>query len=440
MTTGPDFSALNLAQVAARPLSDFERSETTDLFDKSRRFFDWLEQFRQLGVLQTMYRVALEGPLDHRIRVRDPATGAQQELICFDSNSYLGLHLHPRVIAATHRAIDEMGYGTPSAQLLGGTNRWLLALEDEVAAFHDREAALVYPSGYQANIGIISGLLREDDLLVIDTYSHASIHDGGRFAGCRTVGYKHNDMADLEDVLRRLAPQARSVLVAADGLFSMHGDLAPLPDMRDVARRYGARVMIDEAHSTGILGATGRGLEEHFGVSGAVDVLMGTFSKAPGSVGGYVCGDRALIEYLRYFSRPSIFTATLPAAICAGLVEAFRIMREEPEHRQRLWTNSKRMWNGLKALGLDIGASPSPILTVGIGHERKQPLLAVELYRAGLKCGLARYPAVPHGHAILRLTMNTRHTEEDIDRTLEVLADIAERHDLPRAAREEVAM
>jgi glycine C-acetyltransferase len=436
MTVGPDFSALSLAEVAARPLSDFERSETSDLFDKSRRFSGWLEQFRKLGVLQTMYCVALEGPLDHRIRVRDPATGGTLELICFDSNSYLGLHLHPRVIAATHRAIDEMGYGTPSAQLLGGTNRWLLALEDELAAFHDREAALVYPSGYQANIGILSGLLREDDLLVIDAYSHASIHDGARFAGCRTAHYRHNDMDELDQVLARLAPQARGVLIAADGLFSMHGDLALLPEIRKVANRHGARVMIDEAHSTGILGSTGRGLEEHFGLDGAVDVLMGTFSKAPGAVGGYVCGDRSLIEYLRYFSRPSIFTATLPAAICAGLVEAFHVMREEPEHRQRLWANSQRMWNGLKQLRLDVGASPSPILTVGIGHESKQPLLAIELFRAGLKCGLARYPAVPHGHAILRLTMNSRHTEEDIDRTLEVLADIAERHELPRAERQ----
>lgn len=435
MTTGPDFSALDLTQVAARPLSDFERSETTDLFDKSRRFFAWLEQFRQLGVLQTMYRVPVEGPLDHRIRVRDPATGGEQELICFDSNSYLGLHLHPRVIAATHRALDQMGYGTPSAQLLGGTNRWLLALEDEIASFHDREAALVYPSGYQANIGILSGLLREDDLLVADVYSHASIHDGARFAGCRTAHYRHNDMADLDDTLRRMAPKARSVLIAADGLFSMHGDLASLPAMREVANRHGARLLIDEAHSTGILGATGRGLEEHFGAANTIDVLMGTFSKAPGSVGGYVCGDRAMVEYLRYFSRPSIFTATLPAHICAGLVEAFRVMREEPAHRVRLWANSTRMWNGLKALGLDVGTCASPILTVGIGHESRQPLLAVELFRAGLKCGLARYPAVPHGHAILRLTMNARHTDEEIDRTLEVLAEVAERHELPRVAR-----
>jgi 8-amino-7-oxononanoate synthase len=436
MTTGSQLTALDLAQVASRPLSDFERSETTDLFDKSRRFLGWLDQFDQLGVLQTMYRASLQGPLDHRIRVRDRATGAERELICFDSNSYLGLHLHPRVVAATHRALDEMGYGTPSAQLLGGTNRWLIALEEEVAAFHDREAALVYPSGYQANIGILSGLLRDDDLLVVDTSSHASIHDGARFAGCLTAHFRHNDITDLEDVLKRKAPQARGVLVAADGLFSMHGDLAPLPAIRDVARRYGARVMIDEAHSTGILGATGRGLEEHFGTAGAVDVLMGTFSKAPGSVGGYVCGDRALVEYLRYFSRPSIFTATLPAAICAGLVEAFRVMREEPQHRHRLWANAQRMWSGLKALGLDIGERPSPILTVGIGHESKQPLLAVELYRAGLKCGLARYPAVPHGHAILRLTMNARHTDDDIDRALEILGAVAERHDLPRAKRE----
>lgn len=439
MTTGPDFSAINLAKIAARPLSDFERSETTDLFDKSRRFLAWQEQFRQLGVLQTMYRVPLVGPLDHRIRVRDPMTGGEKELICFDSNSYLGLHLHPRVIAATHRAIDEMGFGTPSAQLLGGTNRWLLALEEEIADFHEREAALVYPSGYQANLGIISGLMRDDDLLVVDAYSHASIHDGARFAGCLTAHYDHNDMADLERVLASRAPQARSVLIAADGLFSMHGDLAPLPAMREVANRHGARIMIDEAHATGLLGRTGRGLEEHFGVRNAVDVLMGTFSKAPGAVGGYVCGDRALIEYLRYFSRPSIFTATLPAALCAGLVEAFHVMRDEPQHRERLWTNSTRLWKGLRALNLAVGAQPSPILTVDVGHEARQPLLAVELFNAGLKVGLARYPAVPHGHAIIRLTMNSRHTDEDIDRTLEVLGEVAERHELPRAVPDEVA-
>jgi glycine C-acetyltransferase len=213
----------------------------------------------------------------------------------------------------------------------------------------------------------------------------------------------------------------------------MHGDVAPLPELWELTRKYGARLMIDEAHSTGIIGTSGRGLEEHFGMRGAVDVLMGTFSKAPGSVGGYVCGDRAMIEYLRYFSRPSIFTATLPASTCAGLIEAFRVMREEPELRQRLWQNSQRVWSGLKALDLEIGDCPSPILTIGLGHERKQPALAVELYRAGLKCGLARYPAVPHGHAILRMTMNARHTSEDIDRTLEVLSDMAKRHELPRA-------
>lgn len=433
MTTGPDGAAFNLAQTAARPLSDFERSETIDLFDKSRRFLAWLDEFRQLGVLQTMYRVTLDGPLDHRIRVRDPTTGGGKELICFDSNSYLGLHLHPRVVAATHRAIDEMGFGTPSAQLLGGTNRWLLALEEELADFHDREAALVYPSGYQANLGILSGLLREDDLVVVDAFSHASIHDGARFAGCRTEHYAHNEMRDLERVLAARAPHARGVLIAADGLFSMHGDIVPLPEMREIADRHGARIMIDEAHATGLLGSSGRGLEEHFGLRNAIDVLMGTFSKAPGSVGGYVCGDRALIEYLRYFSRPSIFTATLPAAICAGLIESFRVMRDEPQHRERLWANARRMWTGLKALNLTVNAEPSPILTVDVGHERKQPLLAVELFSAGLKVGLARHPAVPHGHAILRLTMNSRHTDEDIDRTLGVLAEVAERHSLPRA-------
>jgi 8-amino-7-oxononanoate synthase len=427
----------DLSGVAARSLSEFERSESADLFEKCGRFSAWLEDFRKLGALQTMYRVALEGPLDHRILVRDPVTHEKRELICFDSNSYLGLHLHPRVVAAIHRAVDEMGGGTPSAQLLGGTNRYLLELENEVAAFHEREATLVYPSGYQANVGILTGLLREDDLVVVDEYSHASIHDGARFTGCRTARYRHNDMADLDRVLARLGPEARGILVVTDGLFSMHGDLAPLPELREVSRRHGARLMVDEAHATGIIGKKGLGLEEHFGMRGTIDVLMGTFSKTPGAAGGYVCGDRALIDYLRFYSRPSIFTATLPAPTCAGLTEAFRVMRAEPEHRERLWANAKRMYSGLEAFDLDIGDRPSPILTVGIGHERIQPLLAVELFSAGLKCGLARYPAVPRGHAILRLTMNARHTDEEIDRTLEVIADLAERYELPRRGRNE---
>ena len=187
----------------------------------------------------------------------------------------------------------------------------------------------------------------------------------------------------------------------------------------------------------GIIGEHGFGLEEHFGMRGSADVLMGTFSKAPGAAGGYVCGDRALIDYLRFFSRPSIFTATLPASTCAGLTEAFRVMRAEPEHKERLWANAKRMYSGLESLALEIGDRPSPILTVGIGHERIQPLLAVELFRSGLKCGLARYPAVPRGHAILRLTMNSRHTDQEIDRTLEVIAELAERYELPRRGRSE---
>jgi 8-amino-7-oxononanoate synthase len=429
----------DLSGVAARSLSEFERSESADLFEKCGRFSAWLEDFRKLGALQTMYRVALEGPLDHRILVRDPVTHEKRELICFDSNSYLGLHLHPRVVAAIHRAVDEMGGGTPSAQLLGGTNRYLLELENEVAAFHEREATLVYPSGYQANVGILTGLLREDDLVVVDEYSHASIHDGARFTGCRTARYRHNDMADLDRVLARLGPEARSTLVVTDGLFSMHGDLAPLPELREVSRQRGARLMVDEAHATGIIGEKGFGLEEYFGMRGVIDVLMGTFSKAPGAAGGYVCGDRSVIDYLRFFSRPSIFTATLPAPTCAGLTEAFRVMRSEPEHKERLWANAERMYSGLKALDLEIGDRPSPILTVGIGHERIQPLLAVELFRAGLKCGLARYPAVPRGHAILRLTMNARHTTAEIDRTLEVIADLAERYELPRLRRDEAA-
>jgi 4-hydroxy-2,2'-bipyrrole-5-methanol synthase len=409
----------------------FFRTDSPDLFDKCQRFQGFLDGLRENGFYQALYRVTVDGALDHHIRVFDPVTGRQQHMICFDSNSYLHLHRHPRVVEATMRALAEVGYGTPSAQLLCGTNRTLRELEDTISDFHGRERTLVFSTGYAANLGAITGLVREHDLVVRDRLSHASIHDACRATRSRFERrYPHQDCRALERVLARAARSSRcqGKLVVTDGVFSMHGTLAPLPQLVTLARRYGAKLMVDEAHSTGILGPTGRGLEEHFGLPGSIDVLMGTFSKAPGTVGGYVTGTRDLIDYLRFFARPAMFTAALPAALCAGVTEAFRVMRDEPEHRERLWQNVRQLVAGLGQAGFDVAPAQSPIVTVPLGSEKLLLFFSRDLFQAGVKAGNVAYPAVPRGEAILRLTVNTRHTPEDLDRTVEILRRLAARY------------
>jgi len=349
-------------------------------------------------------------------------------MTCFDSNSYLGLHLHPRVLAAVRRTLDVAGYGTPSAQLLAGTNRWLLELEEVVASFHAREAALIFPSGYAANVGLLTGLLGPGDLSVRDRLCHASLHDGCRFSGARSAVYAHRDPAALERVLGRESSTAGARLVVTDGVFSMHGNIAPLPEIRAAADRHGALLFVDEAHATGVLGPTGRGTEEHFGRRGCVDVLMGTFSKAAGSVGGYVVGSREMVDYLRFHANAGLFTASLPAPVCAGIAEAFRVMDAEPELRDRLWANTRRFIAALEAQGLSVVSRDTPIVSVVAG--RAETLLAAgrELFDAGVRCGVVTYPAVPPDASLLRLTVNARHTADEIDRAAEVLSRIASHH------------
>jgi 7-keto-8-aminopelargonate synthetase-like enzyme len=399
-------------------LNEFARSQGPDLLEKCQRFHSYVDEVRATGVYDAMYRVELQGPLDHRILARDASTGETRELVCFDSNSYLGLHLHPRVRAAAHRAIDEAGAGTPSAQVLGGHNRWLRALEERVAALLGREECLIYPSGYQANIGILTGLLRSGDRAIADRFAHASLHDGCAYSGATALTFAHGDLESLD---LQLAAGSPGALVVTDGLFSMHGDLCDLPGLRATADKHGARLMIDDAHSVGILGATGGGIEEHYGMHGAADVLMGTFSKAPGAAGGYVVGDRSLIDYLRFFSHGALFTASLPAPTCAAITEAFAVMQDEPEHRERLWANTRRMWQGLVDVGLRVPPFSSPILTVRVGDESLLGPMAVALFQRGVKAGMAQHPAVPHGQSILRITVNARHTPDDLERSLEVL-------------------
>jgi len=419
---------------------DFYFSESSDLFAKCRAFQEFVKDLQKKKIYQPLYRLTLTSGLDHRIAAFNPLTRREEEFICLDSNSYLGLHRHPRVTETVKNVLSKTGYGTPSAQLLCGTNRYLRELEDTISQFHKREDTIVFPSGYSANIGVITALVRKSDLIVRDRFSHASIQDGCRWSGSRnSIMYPHRDVNKLDQLLTEFGTKSgiKGKLIITDGVFSMHGGLAPLPKLVEIARKHGAKLMVDEAHSTGVIGPTGRGIEEHFELDGTIDVLMGTFSKAPGTAGGYITGSKDLIYYLRFYAHSSVFTASLPAATCAGVNEAFKIMQEEPQHRERLWQNVNFFAPNLAAMGF-IVSEPNPILTVFMGSNRLLWAFSRDLFSAGIKCGTVAYPAVPDGESILRLTMNARHTDNDLSRCLDILKKLGQKYGILHKTREEV--
>ena len=425
-----------------RDIRDFADSGTPRLLDKCESFYAYMRSLQSTGHYQSLYRATLTTPLDHRVSIYNPARNREEDFVCFDSNSYLGLHVHPRVVEATARAVKEFGYGTPSAQLLSGTSRHLRELEETISSFHERKDTVIFSSGYAANVGTITALVGRNDIGIADQYSHTSIHDACGWANPKQLRtFPHCDYEALDGILTRMLAVKPSAgrLVVSDGVFSMHGSIADLPSLRRIADAHDATLMVDEAHSTGVLGQNGRGLEEHFGCVGAIDVLMGTFSKAPGTVGGYVCGDEELITYLRFFANSGLFSAALPAALCAGLKVAFEVMANDPEPRERLWQNVEWLAPALEDAGLNVSAPESPILTVFIGNTNLLWQVSRELYDRGVKCGNVCFPAVPPGEGILRISVNARHTREDLARCVESIREVVADHDLLHRSKGEIS-
>ena len=419
-------------KLSLKDMRRFWKTEGTDLLSKCRHSSDYARRLRDAGAYQALYRITLTSKLDHRSTVYNPFRLQEEEIICFDSNGYLGLHIDPRVIEATRRALETFGYGTPSSQILSGTNRHLRELEETISEFHGREDTIVFSSGFAANVGTITALIAENDRIIADEYSHASIQDALVWSASRDVSlYPHNDVNTLS---RRLsateAYQRGGTLIVSDGVFSMQGDMADLPSLRGIADANKALLMLDEAHATGVIGPHGRGTEEYYGCDGAIDVLMGTLSKAPGTVGGYVSGSEELVTHLRFFARTAVFSTSLPAALCAGATEAFRIMAHDPEPRERLWANVRAMADGLVSAGFKIAPPQSPIIPLPIGDTDRLVKVSRDLYAMGIRCAGVSFPAVPMGSEILRITVNARHTMEDIQRCLDALTDTGRRHGL----------
>jgi len=334
------------------------------------------------------------------------------------SNNYLGLSVHPQVKTAAKRAVDEYGTSCSGSRFLNGTLELHLELERQLAAWLGKEAALVFSTGMQTNLGTISAVVGRGDVVIMDKDDHASLVDGARLSWGETRRFRHNDMEGLERTLSRISPD-KGKLVVVDGLFSMEGDIAPLPEITSLCAKYGARLMVDDAHAVGVLGS-GRGTAAHFGLTDQVDLIMATFSKSFASLGGVIAGDEEVIHYIQHHARALIFSASIPAANCAAVLAALDVMRDEPERIERVNANGDRMRQGLQELGFDIGNSVTPIVPVIIGDDMLTFLTWKMLLESGVFVNPIVSPATPEGRQLLRTSYMATHTDEQLDFVLGV--------------------
>lgn len=342
--------------------------------------------------------------------------------LSFCSNNYLGLANHPVIIKAVKEAVEEYGWGSGASRLVSGNMQLHKVLEDEISEFKGKGASIVFPTGYMANIGAISSLVSGGDLVICDKLNHASIIDGCRLSGADFRVYAHCDMEKLETILRKSSKYPRKLIVT-DSVFSMDGDLAPLTDIVEIAAKYKAMVMVDEAHGTGVFGKDGRGVVEHFNLRENVDVIMGTLSKAVGSLGGYVSGDTDLIDYLRNRARTFMYTTALPPAVCAASIAGLRLIRNDSSIREALWQNVRFLKEKLALLNLDRIPSESPIMPILIGDAEKAVDVSKFLYQRGILIPAIRPPTVPANSSRLRMTVMSTHTKEDLAKLVDALSD-----------------
>jgi glycine C-acetyltransferase len=353
-----------------------------------------------------------------------------RKVINLASNNYLGLCDDPRLKEAAIAATQKYGVGSGAVRTIAGTMRIHMELEEKIAAFKGVEACVVFQSGFTANAGTVSSILGKEDFILSDELNHASIIDGARLSRAKIKVFRHKDVAHCEELLKEIQNEPGRKLVITDGVFSMDGDVGPVDKLCDVADKYGAIMMVDDAHASGVLGRNGRGSVDHFHCTQRVDVQVGTLSKAIGALGGYVCGSRDLIDYLYHRARPFLFSTSHPPSVAATCIAAFDILENEPERIERLWSNTRYFKDQLTRAGFDVGgkttpASETPITPIIIGDGRKTMDFSKALFDAGLMATGIAFPTVPEGKARIRTIMTSEHTREQIDQSLEILASTA---------------
>ena len=343
-------------------------------------------------------------------------------MIMMSSNDYLGLTSHPKVKEAAIDAVRQFGTGCAGSRFLNGTLAMHEEMEAKLAKFLGKEAAAVFPTGFQANLGAISALVGKDDFIVIDRMNHASIYDGCRLSYGQIKKYQHNDMANLEKILQSI--EGRGALVVVDGVFSMEGDIVDLPGVVDLCQRYGAGLMVDDAHSIGVLGKNGCGTGEHFDMVDDIDLIMVTYSKSLATIGGCIASTEEVIHFLRHHARSLMFSASLPPAPVAAATMALQIIEQEPERRQRLWNNANYLRDGYQNLGFDTGVSETPVVPVVVGDEDRVLRMWRLLFDAGVFASPVLFPGVPKGKALLRTSCMATHTRDHLDRVLEIFSKV----------------
>jgi len=388
------------------------------LFDKFQPIIEIRAELEHLGIMPF-------GAVTERLLSATEGIVNGYRVILAGTNNYLGLTFDPACIAAARTALEEQGTGTTGSRMANGTFAEHLRLEQELAQFFDRRHAIVFSTGYAATMGMASTLAGPDDVIVLDADSHASLYDGVRLSGAEIIRFRHNDAADLEKRLRRLGERIANTLIIVEGIYSMLGDQAPLAEIAAVKRRHGGMLLVDEAHSLGMLGDHGRGVAEDQGVEEDVDFIVGTFSKSLGAVGGFCVSNHPDFEVLRVVCRPFMFTASLPPSVIASVRAALEIIRTRPELRHQLWRNVDTFYDALEARGFLLGEQKSPV----VGIRMPSPEIAVHMWHALLERGvyvnLALPPATPAGEALLRCSVCAAHTPDQLLNMVDVLSDLA---------------
>ena len=385
-----------------------------DVFLKCFEYED-ADKIRKIG-LYPFFRVIESG--------QDPVvTMNGQRVIMLGSNNYLGLTNHPEIKAAAARALETYGTGVAGSRFLNGTLDIHVELEEKLARFMHRESVLTFPTGFQVNLGVISGLIGRKDVVILDNLDHACILDGARLSFGRVLKYGHNDMDALEERLRSVEDD-RSAMIVVDGVFSMEGDLADLPRIVELKKKFGARLMVDDAHGVGVMGENGRGTSEHFGVEDETDLVMGTFSKSLAAVGGFVAGEKKVIDYIKHNARAVMFSAAPAPASVATVIKALEIIEREPERRRDLWDNTDYMQREFTGMGYDTGNSASPVIPLLVGEDMNAFKMTFRLQEEGIFANPVVSPGVPPGRAMIRTSYMATHTRDHLDRALEIFRKV----------------
>lgn len=406
--------------------SHFYSVSGDDAFAILDPFESWWDEARPQGYYQ--YELPIHSAPSTRVDVEDTkAHVIRKGLVNFASYNYLGLSYRPEVKEAIKAAVDQYGAGSSGSPILSGMTALLGQLGDDIADFKEKEAALIFPTGYSANVGVISGLMRAGDLIVADQFAHASVVDGMILSKAQSRFFRHNRASELDAKLRGFDGKK---LVVVEGVYSMDGDLAALPEIVEVCKEHGARILLDEAHSTFLFGENGRGVAEHFGLEDEIDIHLGTFSKSLGGQGGFIAGAQPLIDYLRGFSRSRFFSCALAPPVVAGLIKALEIMRAEPELRARLWNNVAFMQKRLDEAGVDTGNSQSQVIPIMIRNDRTVLEIGEQLLREGVFINPVKYPAVGKHKSRFRMSISAAHSKEELDEGADIIIRVLRRNEI----------